>query len=282
MEEGNMEGNVEEIVEMEEKGGEVEVKKEEGKEVPPVEFEITRDALVEFINLASVGGLIDELRFTVSEKGLIATNVDLSRVMLSVAILPSDYLLNPAQQTRQLCIEAGEVSKLLAHVKDEDVKIKVTKDKMTLKTKTMRIKAPILSYGKQEDFSKLIKITDDLKVETQFNHDFEYEVQVSELKNALIMKDADVVFGCYEGGVTITQYGVQGEYETTTILNFAEGEPAHKVILSYEYLRKILSVCNKDNLVICKLSKETNPAVFSYTGENGVDAIYLLAPKLEM
>ncbi len=269
----NMEENVGEVVEMET------VKEEEEKEV--VEFETTRNAFVEFINLASVGGMIDELCFTASEKGFIATNVDLSRVMLSVAVLPADNFFIVSRHTRQLCIEATEVLKLLAHVKNEDIKIRFTKDRMTLKTKTMRIKTPILSY-KEQKFSNLVKITDNLEVETQFNHDFEYELQVSELKNALIMKDTDVVFGCCEDGVTITQYGMEGEYEATIILN-TEEEPIHKVILSYEYLKKILSVCSKDNIIICKLSKETtNPAVLSYTGENGVDVMYLLAPKLEV
>ena len=276
MEEMSGEGTVVE----EEKSEEV---KEEKERVPVIEFDITRDALLEFINLASAGGLLDEISFTASEKGLVAVNVDPANVMLSAVVFPADFLLKaPKTKREKLWIEADRVSKLLTHMEKDDIHVKVTKEKFEMKSATKKIVAPLVAREGRKDISRIVEISDDLKIVPKFEYNYNYELEVSELLNALMIKDADIVFQCYKNGVSITQYDVEGEYEATTLLKFAEeGEVECKVILSYEYIRKILSVCDKSNYVLCKFSKELQPALLQYASPNGCDAVFIIAPRIE-
>ena len=98
MNESMEEMSEEETVVEEEKSEEV---KEEKERVPVIEFDITRDALLEFINLASAGGLLDEISFAASEKGLVAVNVDPANVMLSAVVFPADFLLKAPKTKRE-------------------------------------------------------------------------------------------------------------------------------------------------------------------------------------
>ena len=299
-----MEG-MEEIKEMEETNESVEevseavvVEEEEEKErkrseevavaeekVSVIEFDLARDALLDFINLASAGGLIEEVCFSVSEKGLLAVNTDPANAMLSAVALAGDYMLSaPKRRRDEVWIEANRVSNLLMHVeKNEDIHVKVMKEKIEMRSATKKIVAPLLTEGRRKDFSKIVEISDDLAVKPKFEYKYEYEVQVSELLNALMIKDANIVFQCYESGVSITQYDVDKEYETTTLFRYAEeGEVKCRVVLSYEYLRKILSVCNRSNYFVCRFAEEEIPPAFQYVSPNGVDAVFIIAPRIEM
>lgn len=104
------------------------------------------------------------------------------------------------------------------------------------------------------------------------SYDFEYELKVAELRKALVMKGVDVVFKCHDNNVSVTQYS--SEYEVTTMFDFEEEGEGHKVMLSYEYLQKALSVCDKDGIVTCKLivkvyDKNNNLIFEKITDANG-------------
>ncbi|RLI18258.1 hypothetical protein DRO49_02480 [Candidatus Bathyarchaeota archaeon] len=281
IEEMNEVSEEEAVVEEEKKGEEVAAEKER---VPVIEFDITRDSLLEFVNLARAGGLLDEIAFSVSEKGIVAVNVDPASVLLTAVVLPADFLLEvPRAKRENLWIEANRVITLLSAVKESDIHVKITKEKFEVRSETKKIVAPLLARESKKDVSKLIEVADDLKITPKFSYDYEYDVKVSELLNALMIKDANIVFQCYDNGVSVTQYDVEGEYEAMTLFKYAgdEEKAECKVILSYEYLRKILSVCDKNNYIMCKFSKEVQPALLQYASPNGCDAVFLIAPRIE-
>ena len=284
VEEMNEASEEEAVAKEEEKSEEAEaVTTAEKERVQVIEFDITRDSLIEFVNLARAGGLLDEIAFSVSEKGIVAVNVDPAHVMLSAVVLPADFLLKaPRAKRENLWIEANRVISLLTAVKESDIHVKITKEKFEVRSETKKIVAPLLAREGRKDTSKIVEISDDLKIIPKFSYDYEYDVKVSELLNALMIKDANIVFQCYKNGVSITQHDVEGEYETTAFLKLAEEEEAEcKVILSYEYLRKILSICDKNNYIMCKFSKEVQPALLQYASPNGCDAVFLIAPRIE-
>jgi len=255
-----------------------EVVKEKEK-VPTIKFDVSRDTLLEFLNIASIKGTIGELFVNVTKNGLCAMNTDVGSVMMSVAVLTTDYFFTTELAERQLCIEADEVIKLLSQVREDELEVKITKDKMTMKTQSMKIKAPLLSYRESKDYSKLVKVSENLEIEIQYDYDFEYELKVAELRKALVMKGVDVVFKCHDNNISVTQYS--SEYEVTTMFDFEEEDEGHKVILSYEYLQKVLSVCDKDGIVTCKFSKEVQPVEIDYNGLNGTNAVFLIAPRID-